>query len=440
LETVIAMQRPAGDPPALYALAAEALVQMVGLDVGMVLLARECSWELVANRLATGVRETRTSSTLLAQVRKEKRTFYRDLVPWKAQESLYNIEGVVVSPFFGLGDEVAGVLYGVRIRQAQAANQGIGPLEAQIVQLLASALGANLARVLGLRTRVQFEQFFSTQLAQELERDPSLLEGRDQEVTVLASDLRGFSPLAERLAPQQTCLLVQDLMERLSRRIVEEGGVIVDYAGDGILAMWNAPVLQEDHATRACRAALAMLSEMPGLNDRWQETIGARLVLGIGLNTGPARVGNTGCSRKLKYGPQGHTVNVASRVQDATKRVGLTLLITGSTKARLTENFATRRLCQARVAGIREPVMLYEVQEQPCPPEWLAHRDAYEAALGLYEARQWAAACQSLIPLLGRGAETGRLDTLSLRLLKQAGDCLGSPPDSFDPTFEVSTK
>jgi adenylate cyclase len=291
-----------------------------------------------------------------------------------------------------------------------------------------------------LRTRLQFEQFFSAQLAQELERDPSLLEGRDQEVTLLVSDLRGFSPLAERLGPQQTCRLMQDVMDRLSRPIVEEGGAIVDYAGDGILAMWNAPVLQEDHAARACRAALAMLGAMSELNERWQETVGGPLVLGIGLNTGPARVGNTGCSRRMKYGPHGHTVNLASRVQDATKKAGLALLITGSTQARVTGSFATRRLCLARVAGIRESVMIFELHGTSGSPEWLAQRDAYESALHLYETRQWAAACQSLLPFLGRSAESGRLDVLSLRLLKQAGEYLGSPPEPFDPTFDLSTK
>ena len=111
------------------------------------------------------------------------------------------------------------------------------------------------------KTRVQFEQFFSAELVRELERDPTLLEGRSQEVTVLVSDLRGFTSLSERLGPETTCRVVRDIMEHLSERIMSHGGVIVDYAGDGILAMWNAPVPQEDHVPRACQAALAMVRE-----------------------------------------------------------------------------------------------------------------------------------------------------------------------------------
>jgi len=114
-------------------------------------------------------------------------------------------------------------------------------------------------------------QFFSPGLAEQLERAPDLLEGRNQEVTVLVSDLRGFSALAERMGPQEICRLIRDMMERLSNRIVECDGVIVDYAGDGILAMWNAPVAQENHALLACRAALAMQAEMPGLQAEWAE-------------------------------------------------------------------------------------------------------------------------------------------------------------------------
>ena len=146
-------------------------------------------------------------------------------------------------------------------------------------------------------------QFFSPGLAEQLERNPALLEGRNQDVTILVSDLRGFSSLAERLGAQQTCRLVQDMMERLSNRIVEYDGLIVDYVGDGILAMWNAPVSQENHPLLACRAALAMLQEMPALAADWQNVVEGPLTLGIGVNTGVAQVGVSG-RRRRRAGPE----------------------------------------------------------------------------------------------------------------------------------------
>ena len=144
------------------------------------------------------------------------------------------------------------MLYGTRPQNVLGTGR-ISPLEAQVVQLLAGAVSVHLARSAALRTRVQFEQFFSRELVRELERDPNLLEARDQESTVLASDLYDFTPLGERLGARVTCRLIREVLEQLSGRIAEQGGVIVDYAGDGILAMWNAPAAQADHALRACR-------------------------------------------------------------------------------------------------------------------------------------------------------------------------------------------
>jgi adenylate cyclase len=257
---------------------------------------------------------------------------------------------------------VVGLIYGVRNRGSLQAS--IHPLEAQLVQILAAAVGSNLTRASAIRTRVQFEQFFSSELARELERNPDLLEGRDQEVTLLVSDLRGYTSISQRLGAQVTCRLVRDMMERLSRRITAQGGVIVDYAGDGILAMWNAPVPQEDHAGRASRAALANQAEMPGLNAQWQPVVGNPLVLGIGINSGQAQVGNTGSSQKFKYGPHGHTVNLASRVQDATKKLMVPILMTAATRALLPTTFSTRETGPVQMAGVAEAMTLYELNAE----------------------------------------------------------------------------
>jgi adenylate cyclase len=287
---------------------------------------------------------------------------------------------------------------------------------------------------------VQFEQFFSADLVRELERDVDLLEGRIDEVTVLFSDLRGFTTLSERLGPHKTCHMLRDMMERLSERIVEHGGVIVDYVGDGILAMWNAPVKQADHAARACSAALAMLGELPELNARWSGELDGTLVLGIGVNSGEALVGNTGSHRKFKYGPHGHTVNVASRVQDATKILKLPLLITESTRACLPAELLTRRIGRVVLPGVAQPVVAYELFGRNGSPEWVHLRDTYEAALALFESGQWARACQALTPLLDAGGDRSVYDWPTLKLMRRAWDCLETRPDPFDPIIEVSSK
>jgi adenylate cyclase len=361
METVINLQRAPAGSREFYHQTARALVELVGLHLGMVLLHNQGRWEIAGHHATRDQVTSRYSRTLVEHIVAERRTFYQDAQNVKLQaESLRNTSAIVASPVFGVNDEVAGVLYGARMLRAVSAR-GIQPLEAQLVQLLAAAVGANLVRTVAVRTRVQFEQFFSAPLVRELERDPKLLEGRHQEVTVLCSDLRGFTRLSERLRPEVICRLMRDVMERLSEQIMAHGGVIVDYAGDGILALWNAPVAQPDHVTAACRAALAMLGEMPGLNARWQTETGEPLALGVGINTGPALVGNTGSSRKLKYGPLGLTVNLASRIQDATKKTGAGVLLSPTVCQHLPSIFTTRSVGPVQLAGLSVDMELHEL-------------------------------------------------------------------------------
>jgi adenylate cyclase len=219
---------------------------------------------------------------------------------------------------------------------------------------------------------------------------------------------------------------------------MESAGVVVDYVGDGLLAMWNAPVEQPDHAVRACRAALAMHQGLPALNHRWADRLKGNLGLGIGINSGAALVGNTGSHKKFKYGPLGHTVNLASRVEGATKHLGVGLLITGSTRERLGDSFATRRLCRARVVGIAGDVELHELHSDSASADWQGRCETYERALDLYETGHWSESCQTLFPLLtGRG---NSYDLPSLTLLSRAVECLKAPPARFDPVLELKSK
>jgi adenylate cyclase len=219
---------------------------------------------------------------------------------------------------------------------------------------------------------------------------------------------------------------------------MESSGVVVDYIGDGLLAMWNAPVEQADHAVRACRAALAMRAGLPELNGRWERRLGRTLGLGIGINSGPALVGNTGSHKKFKYGPLGHTVNLASRVEGATKHLGVSSLITGSTRELVGTGFATRRLCRARVVGITGDVELHELHAESATPDWLHRRESYERALSLYETGKWSEAAQAVFTILN-GAPAG-YDFPGLTLLSRAVECLKAPPESFDPVLELKSK
>src|SRR5262249_34581755 len=162
-------------------------------------------------------------------------------------------------------------------------------------------------------------------------------------------------------------------------------GVVVDYVGDGLMAMWGAPGEQPDHAARACRTALAMIGQLPLIDQQWKDVLGEPMGLSLGINTGSAQVGNVGSEGKGKYGAMGKAVNLASRVQGAAKYFKCNVLITGQTHELLPPGeFLTRRLGQVRVVNINAPVTLHQLMEPGWEPGHRA-KEAYEHALDRFE-------------------------------------------------------
>ena len=441
-ETIAAVQQAAADSEEFYHQTARAVIDLVGLDRGLVLLKKDDDWQVVAMHAVDRRAGPNFSRGILGEVLRRRRTFYQNLPVASVRDSLVNVEAVVAAPVLDKNREVIAVVYGSRGMGTSAEGGIIRPLEAQIVQVLAAAVGAGLARqehqAEAEACQIRFAQFFSEDLARALENDPNLLEGRLREVTILFSDVRNYSRISEHLGPRETVRLMQDVMELQSTAIRRFDGIVVDYFGDGLLAMWNAPTDQPDHADRACRAALAALDGMPSLAEAWNDRLETPLSLGIGLNSGTALVGNTGSRIKIKYGPMGPTVNLASRVETATKHLGVPIVITDATRAQLADSFATRRLGRARLAGVAQPVDLHELHSDTSTAEWSAGRDAFETALEHFESRRWAEACQALYPLLTEGG--GNYDMPSLHLVSRAVECLKTMPDEFDPVMDFSEK
>jgi adenylate cyclase len=321
-----------------------------------------------------------------------------------------------------------------------AGLKGIQPLEAQFVQLLAGAVSAGLARVAreaeAARARVQFEQFFSPELATALQRDVGILAAQERELTLLFADLRGFSKIAERIGARETYDLLSDILDRLTDQIMDHGGVVIDYYGDGLAAMWNAPFDHANHAIRAAQAALAMQAELPAINIEWAERLGGLIRIGIGLNTGLSQVGNAGSQRRLKYGPRGHAVNLASRIEGATKVLGVPCLMSGATQSQLDEAFLTRRICRARVTGMVTPVDLHELSPALSTPEIQRRHEIYGQALASYELDRPAeclALCEELRLL-------GVVDKPLQLLTHQAQERIKHPEAEFDAVYSLETK
>jgi len=439
LRTALSVLQSAAGSSDFFDKAANAVVQLVGMDSGHVLVREGSAWRVqgIAGGSSANVdMNWRPSTQVLNRLLAEKRTFW--MTPEHASASLLEVKSVVAAPILDPHGEVIGALYGDRRQNDPTRDRPVTKFEAMLIELLAGGVAAGLARVeqeqAALRSRVQFEQFFTPQLASQLAAHPDLLQGRAAEVTVLFCDIRGFSRISGRLDPAQTVAWVSNVMEELSECVLAQQGVLVDFIGDELIAMWGAPEQQPDHARLACRAALDMLGRLPSLNARWQAKLGEPMGLGIGLNTGVAQVGNTGSTRKLKYGPLGHHVNLASRVQGACKYLKAALLITEATRQRLDDSFVGRRLCRVRVVNIEQPVALFELAA-PGQRDWPQLQAGYEKALTEFERGDSRRAAASLGQLLGTFPDDGP----SLILLARAANAIVQEA-AFDPVWELPGK
>jgi adenylate cyclase len=432
LHAAMDVLQAAADAPDFFERAAAAAVDMVDLDSAQLLLLQSGEWRQQALRLPPGSGADilgRPSRSVLAQVLEDKRTFWEMLDDLQQQHSLVGVDAVVAAPILDRRGEVIGALYGERRRSTLRGARPITDVEAMLVELLARGVAAGLARLelekAALAERVRFEQFFTPELSRQLARQPDLLQGRDTEVSVLFADVRGFSRISQRLGPARTVEWVRELLDALSKCVLDEGGVLVNYIGDELMAMWGAPEAQPDHARRACRAALAMLERLPELDGRWRATLEEPLAVGIGINSGRARVGNTGSGYRFQYGPLGDTVNLASRIQGATKYLKCPLLITAVTQAELGPEFNTRRLGRMQFVNLAEPADVFELVPAGAP-SWPDARSAYESALELFEKGEFGQAARAIGTWCGQHAEDGP----ALVLLYRAVCCSveGVPP------------
>jgi adenylate cyclase len=444
LQTSMGVFHSAASSADFFQKAAQAVVDIIGLDTGRVLLWEDGAWQTRAFASATreiGEEDRQPSQGILSKVREEKRTFWElPSISTEQMASLQGVNAVVATPLLAANGDVLGAVYGDRRQTGKLfAADLISELEAMLVELIASGVAAGMARLqqeqAALTARVQFEQFFTRELSEQLSAHPDLLEGRDVEVSLVFCDIRGFSRISERLGPRGTVQWIGDVMGLLSDCVLAHSGVLVDYIGDELVAMWGAPAAQPEHARLASRAAIDMLQAVPRINQQWSATLREPMALGIGVNSGIARVGNTGSRHKFKYGPLGNTVNLASRVQGATKYLRSPILVTGSTHVQLAAGFLTRRLCQVRVVNIVEPVELFELAAAD-QAGWSELKQGYESALAAFERRDFRRAAHLVSGLLERWPDDGP----SLLLLSRAADCLLSPGTEFNPVWELPGK
>ncbi len=241
--------------------------------------------------------------------------------------------------------------------------------------------------------RGAFRHYLGDEVIEQMLADPSLLKlgGEKREVTVFFSDIEGFSTISEKLSPEALTALLGEYLGDMGAVIKEEGGYLDKYIGDAIVAFWNAPVAQPDHAARACRAALRCQRRLDERRAEFAQRFGVELRVRIGLHTGEAVVGNMGSRERFNYTVLGDSANLASRLEGANKAFGTYLMVSEVTWRRSGGAWPGRELALLRVVGRTSPVRVFELAGLPGearPEAW----QAFEEARALFEAGRLAEA------------------------------------------------
>jgi adenylate cyclase len=188
-------------------------------------------------------------------------------------------------------------------------------------------------------------------------------------MTVLFSDIRGFTSLSEHMSPEKLADFINQYLSPMTQIVFEEKGTLDKYIGDAVMAFWNAPLEQPDHALRACRAAIHMLERLEELKLEWRKAGYPELEIGIGINTGQMVVGNMGSDVRVDYTVLGDSVNLGSRLEGTTKEYDTRTIISEFTRAAVKDGIITRRLGAVRVKGKKVPVGIYELRGLGTPSE-----------------------------------------------------------------------
>ena len=247
-----------------------------------------------------------------------------------------------------------------------------------------SRLKRQLGRLFGL--------YIPPELVDEMAQNPNSysLASQSRHMTVLFTDVRDFTSIAEGMAPEQLSLLMNRFLTPMTQAIHQHRGTIDKYMGDAIMAFWGAPVADKQHATHAVQAALAMTNALAGLQDDFAAQGWPAIRIGIGLNSGDMVVGNMGSTFRMAYTVLGDAVNLGSRLEGLTKYYGVSIIVSEDTKV-LAPDFVYRELDRVRVKGRDKPLAIYEVvgAKAEVGEQVLADLQQYHAALAAYRNQDW---------------------------------------------------
>jgi len=388
--------------------------------------------------------------------------FYGPMLEYGAALSL-GILVIALAPLFGpitlvvVGALIASALIGLSwyfYSQQQLLVDFTYPLLSTTVIYL-TLIFANFVREQAQRRQIRsaFGQYLSPALVEQLAQSPEklVLGGEEREMTIMFSDVRGFTTISEfyKHDPQGLTKLMNRFLTPLTNAILARKGTIDKYMGDAIMAFWNAPLDDRDHQVNACDAALDMLERIEVLNR--QREIEAQqgghvfipIQVGVGLNTGTCVVGNMGSDLRFDYSVLGDSVNLASRLEGQSKEYGFPIIAGSRTAIAVKDQFAILELDFIMVKGKKEPEVIYAIAgraDTQQSPRFQRLRDLTIEMLACYRSRDWDGALFAIER--GRRSDEGhaleylyKLYEARIRAYQQA-----PPPDDWNGAYALLTK
>jgi len=282
-----------------------------------------------------------------------------------------------------------------------------------------------------------FRHYLSPDVIERILQNPSLLDlgGERREISAFFSDVAGFTSISEKLSPEELVDLLNAYLSEMTDIILSTGGTLDKYEGDAMIAFWNAPLDQPDHALRACRAALKCQKRLAELRPEFKRRFGSEVFARIGIHSGPAVVGNMGSEKRFDYTAMGDTMNLASRLEGACKQYKVATLISESTRDMVRAEIITREIDMIRVVGKKKPVRVFEPvgeMEETAAGE-IEKAALFEGGLKAYRNRDWDGAIDAF-RRLGEDLPAG-LYVRRCMVFKQS-----PPPPDWDGVFELGEK
>jgi len=295
------------------------------------------------------------------------------------------------------------------------------------------------------KIRAEFAQTMSPEVIRRLLVDPSLVDPKKTDITVMFSDIRGFTTISEKLDAQELALFLNKYLTDMTRIVFKNNGTLDKFIGDAVMAFWGAPYEEPGHATKACNGALDMISRVQELQKIWEAEGKPKLEIGIGLNTGVASVGKMGSSLRYGYTALGDAVNLSSRLEGLNKDYATHIIVSETTYgAAQNDGFLFRELDLLRVKGKLQPVTIYQLlgREEDFTANGSAEQmhslvEQFAHARALYRHRDWPAAHRAFQELLERWPNDGPSRVYLERCQEYAA---AEPPADWDGVFVMTHK